>query len=217
MSAPVPSLGEPGDLRGFPVWHVLRGATFHRVTAAGRGPWWFSSDGAGRFDLPPPRGTCYLADDPLVAVLEVLGAAASAPVIDPALLEERSVWTLELPDQCDAADTTTRRARGLGITAELAATAAYGTTQRWAAAFAGVGLGGVRYRARHDPGGGRCLALFGAAGERRRWRRGRPAPVGEALLRRLQAEAGISLAPERPSLRSLRDVRDEPGEGPSVT
>ena len=216
MSRAAPSLGEPGALDGFPVWHVLRGTAFYRVTAEGNGPWWFASDGGGRFDLPAPRGTCYLADDPLVALLEVLGALASAPVIEPGVLDGRSVWTLEMPDQCDAADTTTRRARGFGITAELAATARYAVTQRWAAAFAGAGFGGVRYRARHDPAGGRCLALFGAAGERRRWRRGRPAPVGDDLLERLRREAGVVVAPGRPSLDALREVRDDEGVG-SVT
>jgi hypothetical protein len=197
------------------VWHVLRGTTFHRVTAAGNGPWWFSSDGSGRFDLGPPRGTCYLADDPLVALLEALGVLASAPVVDPAVLDGRSVWTLALPEQCDAADTTTRRARGFGVTAELAAGARYALAQRWATALAAAGFGGLRYRARHDPGGGRCLALFGAAGERRRWKRGRPAPVGPSLLDRLRAEAGVVLAAAGPSVESLQLVDD--GEGGSVT
>lgn len=215
MSRESSSLGEPGELDGFPVWHVLRGTTFHRVTSAGNGPWWFSSDGSGRFDLRSPRGTCYLADDPLVALLEVLGVLASAPVVDPAVLEGRSLWTIELPDQCDAADTTTRRARGFGVTAELAAGARYALAQRWATAFAAAGFGGLRYRARHDPGGGRCLALFGAAGERKRWRRGRPATVGAALLDRLRAEAGIALVASAPSVDSLQLLDD--GEGSSVT
>src|SRR5690606_5570920 len=68
-----PSLGPPPDpeaLRDFPVWHVHAGTVLCRVTAAEHGPWWFSSTGEGRFDLVPPRGTCYLADDEVAALLE---------------------------------------------------------------------------------------------------------------------------------------------------
>lgn len=200
-----PSVGEPGDVGGFPVWHVHRGAELHRVTRAGRGPWWFASDGAGRFDLPAPRGTCYLADDPLVALLESLAAAASAPVLPAGVLADRAVWTVALPSHCDAADATSRRARGFGVTAELAAGAGYGLARRWAQAFAAAGLGGVRYRARHDPRGGRCLALFGAAGERRGWRRGRPVPAS-TLAGRLVAEAGVRLADGAPRDDELDSV-----------
>ena len=203
-----PSLGEPGDLRGFPVWHVLRGATAHRVTDAGHGPWWFSSEG-GRFDLDAPRGTCYLADDPLVALLEVLGPAASAPVLLAPVLDGRVLWTVALPEQVDAADTTARRARSYGITAELAATTPYRRSRAWAAAFAAIGLGGVRYRARHDPAGGRCLAVFGAAGERRRWRRGRSVPVaGGELVARLRDEAGIAVVDRPPHDDELDATRN---------
>jgi hypothetical protein len=188
----------------------------HRVTAANRGPWWFSS-GAGRFDLDPPRGTCYLADDPLVALLEALGALASSPVVSPGTLAGRVVWSVTVPEQCDAGDLTARPARAFGVTAELATATPYDLPRRWAAAVARLGLGGLRYRARHDPAGGRCLALFGAAGERRRWRRGRSATLEAAgLVERLQQEAGIVVEDVPPRLDSLAEVRDgaaEPGSG----
>lgn len=208
MSRTQPSLREPGDVAGFPTWHSLRGSTFHRVTREGSGPWWFSGDGSGRFDLEAPRGTCYLADDALVALLEVLGAAASSPVIDPSLLAGRVVWTVELPEQCDAADLTARPARRFGVTAEVSTTTAYALTQRWASALAAAGFGGLRYRARHDPAGGRCLALFGAAGERRRWKRGRPTPVAPSLVDRLRSEAGIAVEADQPSERRLGEILD---------
>jgi len=72
LALPLPPAA--ADLGGFPVWHVHAGTTLLRVTTSGYGPWWFSSDGAGRFDLAPPRGTCYLADDEMGALLEVLAA-----------------------------------------------------------------------------------------------------------------------------------------------
>lgn len=211
--APRPSSGvgdppPPGRLGSFPVWHVHAGTTLHRVTRRGRGPWWFSSDGSGRFDLAPPRGTCYLADDALVALLESFGPLLPGGV-DVDDLEGRVVWAVALPVQCDAADATARAARAHGVTAELAAVTPYGVAQRWAAALAAAGFGGLRYRARHDPAGGRALALFGAAGERRRWRRGRSAPA-RSLSDRLAAECGIVVA-ARPALAELDGVVDDLG------
>jgi hypothetical protein len=177
---------------------VLRGSTFHRVTTVGAGPWWFSS-GGGRFDLEPPRGTCYLADDPLVALLESLGPLLTGPTIAASLLAGRQLWEVALPEQCDAADCTARPARRFGVTGEIGSVTPYTVPRRWAQALAAAGFGGVRYRARHDPAGGRCLALFGIAGERRRWRRGRGRTVADAgLEHRLLTEVGIRVAREAP-------------------
>ena len=53
----VPSIGhppDPEDLSGFLTWHVHAGTTCAAVTTSGLGPWWFSSDGQGRFDLGRP-------------------------------------------------------------------------------------------------------------------------------------------------------------------
>ena len=191
---PIPSIGappDPDDLAGFPVWHVHAGTTLCRVTTSGFGPWWFSSDGEGRFDLEPPRGTCYLADDEIGALLEVLGPIV---VVSSGWARRLSMWHLDLPHQCSAADTSVRAARGYGVTAELASMTPYDLPQRWAAAFATAGYQGVRYRVRHDPGGGRALALFGTAGERKRWPLGRRRTVDDALLDRLWGETGIPVA-----------------------
>jgi RES domain len=201
-----PSIGEPPpseDLADFPVWHVHAGTTLCRVTTAGFGPWWFSSDASGRFDLAPPRGTCYLADDEVGALLEVLGPVL---VVTPAWAARLSLWHLGLPDQCSAADTTVRAARGFGVTAELASMTPYRLPQRWAAALAAAGHQGVRYRVRHDPAGSRALALFGAAGERR-WPRGRRQRVAGAVLARLADETGIRVAP-LPAASDLGEIWD---------
>jgi hypothetical protein len=194
----------PDELAGFPVWHVHGGTSLFRVTSSGHGPWWFSSNGAGRFDLFPPRGTCYLADDEMGALLEVLGPVS---VVITAWAKRFSIWQLALPDQCSAADTTVRAARGFGVTAELATMTPYDLPQRWAAAFAAAGHQGVRYRVRHDPAGSRALALFGAAGERRRWPRGRRQDVDDELLERLADETGLRVAgiPDADDLGELLD------------
>lgn len=55
------TLGEPGDLTGFPAAAAPKRLV--RVCRAENGTWWFSSDGSGRFDLDPPEGTCYFAAD----------------------------------------------------------------------------------------------------------------------------------------------------------
>ena len=104
------SLGDPDDLDGFPVWHVLRGAVLPRATAPGRGPLWFASRGSGRFDLDPPRGTCYLSDDPLVAMLELLGALGAARVVHTSVLEGALLWSLPMPRQyeCESGWTLSR-------------------------------------------------------------------------------------------------------------
>ncbi|HET6949247.1 MAG TPA: RES family NAD+ phosphorylase [Acidimicrobiales bacterium] len=202
-----PSIGSPpppDQLASFPVWHVHAGTRLYRVTSAGLGPWWFSSDAQGRFDLPPPRGTCYLADDAIGALLEVLGPIV---VVSPGWAHRLRLWHLGLPDQCSAADTTVRAARGFGVTAELAAITPYDLPQRWAAAFVAAGHQGVRYRVRHDPSGSRALALFGAAGERVRWPRGRGLPVDDDLLALLTKQTGVRVAPV-PRLADLGDVSD---------
>ncbi|HEX6419202.1 MAG TPA: RES family NAD+ phosphorylase [Acidimicrobiales bacterium] len=201
-----PSIGPPPPvegLSGFPVWHVHAGTVLCRVTSAGLGPWWFSSDASGRFDLAPPRGTCYLADDEVGALLEVLGPVL---VVSPEWASRLTMWHLGLPHQCSAADTTVRAARGFGVTAEVASITPYELPQRWAAAFAAAGHQGVRYRIRHDPGGSRALALFGAAGERR-WPRGRRQQVGSTLLARLTSETGIRVAPV-PAAGDLGEIWD---------
>ena len=201
-----PSIGPPPPveaLAGFPVWHVHAGTVLCRVTSSSLGPWWFSSDASGRFDLAPPRGTCYLADDEVGALLEVLGPVL---VVSPVWAGRLSMWHLGLPAQCSAADTTVRAARGFGVTAELASITPYELPQRWAAAFAATGHQGVRYRIRHDPAGTRALALFGAAGERR-WPRGRRQQIGSALLSRLSGETGIRVAPV-PAATDLGEIWD---------
>ncbi len=202
LALPLPPAA--ADLAGFPVWHVHRGTHLFRVTTSGYGPWWFSSDGAGRFDLAPPRGTCYLADDEMGALLEVLGPVA---IVSADWAKLFSIWQLGLPDQCSAADTTVRAARGFGVTAELATMTPYDLPQRWAAAFAAAGYQGVRYRVRHDPGGSRALALFGAAGERKRWPRGRRRDVDDDMLARLADQTGLRIAviPSAADLGQLLD------------
>jgi RES domain-containing protein len=138
------------------------GAPVYRIFRARRSPWWFSSDGAGRFDLPVPRGTCYLADDPLAALLEV---TRGLTLLSESFLSGRRLLTGWPARSLRLADLTAAAAYRYGVTAELSAGADYTGPRAWAAALADTGFDGLRYRIRHDPRAELSgVAWFGRAG-----------------------------------------------------
>jgi hypothetical protein len=137
-----------------------------------RGVWWFSSSpettarlGSGRFDLPDPFGTCYLADTANAAVNELIGpdVAARGWVEEP-LVDGRVVSRIGLPQHVWAANVSVSKAARFRITAEFTATGDYDLTQDWARIFHRDGFGGIRYALRFTPGQCRGLAWFGPAG-----------------------------------------------------
>lgn len=161
------------DLRYFPIHRIVTGTPLFRAHWAhppqrAFQPYWFSSDGGGRFDLSPPLGTCYLASNQHTAAREVVGPAlAHNRYIPSSLVFERVVSELHLPDPVRAAMTTSKKALLFGcVGMELSATSDYDLTQAWAAAFSKAGFTGVWYQPRFSPPRGRALALFGAAGLR---------------------------------------------------
>lgn len=156
---PALTLGEPGDLTGFPA--VTPPARLVRVCRAGRATWWFSADGSGRFDLNPPQGTCYLATDAYAAIRE---ATRLGPV-STEWVNARALREVAPPDANARLAATTRKAAGrYGVTTELATVVPYDLPRRWAAAFRDHGFDGIRHQLRHDqrarPSG---VALFGPA------------------------------------------------------
>lgn len=160
--------------RGFPRRTFRAGAGWFRQhlerPGPDRGAWWFASreeghEGAGRFDLVHPDGTCYLANTPLAALNELVGPeTARRGWVDAALLAGRVISRLELPDDVRAADTTKARAALFRVTNELGTTEDYDTTQAWAAVWRAAGFGAVLAVLRFTPGRARSLALFGQAG-----------------------------------------------------
>lgn len=157
---PARTLGEPGDLTGFP--SVAPPKHLVRVCRAERATWWFSADGSGRFDLSPPEGTCYLATDAFAAIREAtrLGPVSTAWAAD------RELRQVAPPDPNARLAATTRQAAGrYGVTTELAAMIPYDLPRRWAAAFRAEKFDGIRHQLRHDqrarPSG---IAMFGPAG-----------------------------------------------------
>lgn len=151
------------SLHEFPVRATLASQPLYRIHRWTHGPWYFSDDGSGRFDLTPPRGTCYLATEPIGAFIEVFRTTALVASADVA---KRHLATLRVIRNAKLADCTVRGARAFGITAAIHSSEDYHATQTWADAFARVGFDGIYYRLSHDPSQ-RCLriALFGQGGD----------------------------------------------------
>lgn len=152
-------------LERFPRFALKSGRELFRAHKKVNGPWWFSSDGTGRFDLTGSKGTCYLADAAAAALREALGESlVKAGVIDFAELDPRVVSVLMVESPLSLADTTSPTAANHGITKEISIVS-YAVPQAWAKAWAGEGMDGVRYAGRFSTAHkDRCYALFGPAG-----------------------------------------------------
>jgi RES domain-containing protein len=151
-------------LDGFPPFRVPAGTTLHRIHRAKNAPWWFSSNGSGRFDPVdvPGLGACYLAERELGAWVEVFRTAV---VIAESDVHGRRLCSPALSHDVTLADATSRTALGFGVTASLGAGQNYKPSHEFAAAAANEGFAGVRYLLRHDPSQSLIgVALFGPAG-----------------------------------------------------
>lgn len=161
--------GPPEDLGGFPVRRMAPSAMLHRAHRAARGPWWFSSAG-GRFDLPAPRGTCYLATSALVAVREWLGpvlarrASLPATTLDGVVVSRLPVGERGTSRHLLMANLRVEGAAAFGVTRELESMTPYEIPALWARALAEAGLDGVWYGPRFTPGRASAAAVFGRAG-----------------------------------------------------
>jgi len=136
------------DVARLPSRVLPAGTRLHRIHRATRGPWYFSSDGAGRFDpiYARGRGTCYLAE-------HALGAWVEAFRTNMTLLEDdvsaRLLSTVELGDSMVVADLADRRALSAGVTVAVTSGASYDDSHDIASRLQGA-VAGVRWRVRHD-------------------------------------------------------------------
>jgi hypothetical protein len=194
---------EPGlDLTGFPTDDVSAGTAF-RAHSVGLGPWYFASSGDGRFDLEPPRGTCYAADSVRTAVRERLGdTVVGRPFVAASVADAMQVSVIGLPPG-RYADTSGEGGEDFGVTSELPVMVDYAVTHAWAETFADHLFDGIHYESRYTTGPGpRSWALFGSSGA------DPTRPVFEDRVldgRAACAEAGLTvlLAPTRRSLNVI--------------
>lgn len=193
MSSPdrIPLPPQADVLRDFPVWRAPAGTRVWRVHREGRGPWNFNN--GGRFGLRFPDGTCYVAYDPITAVSETVIRGQRVLLVDDLLV--RRIRRLHLPEDVSAADFMSRLAAGFGVTRDFGTETPYDRTQSWAQTLFEVPFRGIRYWARHDlSADAASLAVFGASGERKRWKRGRAESLGShRWVRRITEETGCQI------------------------
>lgn len=147
----------------------------------------------GRFDLPEPEGTCYLATDEISALLEVLGPDLERGAVSSGFLKSRRLREVRLAREHTLSDLTAREAVRFGITAEIGTIVPYACPQAWAARLRATGSPGLVSWARHDPARRETMALFGPHGERKSWRKGREQTISLRLIERLHRECGIEV------------------------
>ena len=177
------------NLDGFPR-RTLRGdLELHRIHKAANDPWWFSTDGSGRFDTR--HGTCYFAGRPIGAWVEVFRKRMLLPEEE---VIGRALHTVVLGRSLRLADITSRRALAFGVTASLGADESYGASQRFAAAAIEAGFDGVRYWVRHDPAQKLYgFALFGPA--EAHWPAGSDQPIPADLIDQATRNFGYRVLP----------------------
>jgi RES domain-containing protein len=183
-------------LAGFPR-RTLRGdVALYRIHHRERGPWWFSSDGAGRFDpIGTGLGACYLAAEPLGAWVEVFRQQMQ---LSERAVSDRAFLTVTLGTNVRLADLTSRRALQFGVTASLGADEDYTGSHQFATRAVEAGFAGVRYFLRHDPAQKLYgIALFGdpagTAGPAEAT--GADAPIPQTLVDEAQARFGYRIVP----------------------
>ena len=170
---------------------VERREQFFRIHHRDRAPWWFSNDGSGRFDLSGGDGTCYLAETPVGAFIEVF----RDPVIAEAEVDARLLANLSTRKRSTVADCTVTGARRFGITAAIHTQPNYELARAWAQAFAHAGFDGIRYRVSHDPSQRELgVALFGPAREQD-WPVRADEEIGDDVIEEAQARFGLVVAP----------------------
>jgi RES domain-containing protein len=152
------------SLEGFPRKTLRADRVVYRIHRAARDAWWFSSEGASRFDPVGVEGVgaCYLAEQPLGAWVEVFRKTMLIAETD---IGCRTLLATTLGRSLRLADLTSRRALSFGVTASLGADEHYERSQAFAVEAVGAGFDGIRYLVRHDPSQRLYgIALFGPDG-----------------------------------------------------
>ncbi|MCQ9388629.1 RES domain-containing protein [Brevibacterium sp. 50QC2O2] len=153
------------SLDGFLSKYVRKGTRWHRAHRRTLGAWFYASGMEGRFDLPAPDGTCYVANTAEVAARELIGPDfIEQGIVSDSFLDDRVVSQIILPTEANCAKTTDKDAFKFRLSNEISSTADYELTQGWAKSFRAAGFTGIWYQPRYSPDKGRALALFGPGG-----------------------------------------------------
>ena len=153
----------PVDLIGFPSRRLTTRRRWSRCHRRENGTWFYSSTG-GRWDLPEPNGTCYVAENDRGAVLEVVGPDLyDQGFVTEGFLRQRVLSTVTMPKRPVVADLLDAEVSDFGVTAELSGAINYAQTQHWASAFHASEHDGIVYGLRFRPNT-EGLAVFGPAG-----------------------------------------------------
>ena len=149
--------------RGFPLATLRGDQEISRIHRSARDPWWFSTDGSGRFDpVGSGSGSYYFAKEPTAAWIEVFRKQI---LLADDEVNQRSLYKLRLGRDLKLADITSRRALQFGVTASLGANEDYTASHTFAAEALASGFDGIRYLVRHDPAQKLYgYALFGQPG-----------------------------------------------------
>lgn len=183
--------------KGFPR-RTLRGdRQIYRIHRTPHGPWWFSTDGSGRFDpVGTSSGACYLAEQPLGAWVEVFRKTMLIAEPD---VRGRALQAVQLGRDLKLADLTSRRALQFGVTATMGANEEYTESQAFAVDAIAAGFDGVRYHVRHDPAqelhGIALFAAAGAATDMTLWPAGDESEIPECLVAEAERVFGYHVLP----------------------
>jgi RES domain len=183
--------------KGFPGRTLKGSREVYRIHRSEHGPWWFSSDGSGRFDpLGTGLGACYLAERPLGAWIEVFRRRMLLAEVE---VQQRAVFSVRLGRDLKLADLTSRRALQFGVTPSLGANEDYAASQEFAVRAVQAGFDGLRYLVRHDPAQRLYgVALFsepGAATDDPAWPRERDAAIPDELVAEASRRFGYQVLP----------------------
>lgn len=174
-----PPTDPPEELRKGPIWSGAQGESFFRLAhnrhAKGANPpdpWFFCICRKCRFDLNGlcGHGTCYIANNPITAVLEVLdGDFKLGSTLSEDWFDSQTLWIMEpahpMPSPHRIADLLDRWWRSKGVTRELFSITPYDIPHQWAEALHESGFTGLRVEFRHDSTlDAWGIALFGEVG-----------------------------------------------------
>lgn len=207
------ALDEPGDrdLSVLPPRTLQAEQSLYRAHRQDFSPWWYASDDGGRFNLPKPDGTCYLAHNEATAIREVAGESlARAGLITADFAADRVVSTLNPPPGTSKlADLTDSAAATVGLTREVYTCTPYELPRKWAAAIRAHGFDGIVYLARFSTGiDDLALAFFGATGQA-----GHPADPAPRPLASAAAAHGFRVV-SRPRAVTIVSPPPRPRGGP---